>query len=150
LRAEKELQMKNVIITIKSCQTLSDSDEDCLELITGGQYSADSGNVMFCYEESELTGFEGTKTVFTIEPGTVVMSREGALSSKMVFQEGKKHTFVYETPHGSMTMGVDTHMILSCLDVDGGELEIHYAIDMNNASISKNSFKISMKTAQGS
>ena len=48
--------------------------------------------------ESELTGMEGTKTSFIFSPEEVVLSREGTLTSRMVFREGKKSTFLYDTP----------------------------------------------------
>lgn len=40
------------------------------------------------YEESELTGLAGVITTFRVEPGKVTLNREGALNSRMLFQEG--------------------------------------------------------------
>jgi uncharacterized beta-barrel protein YwiB (DUF1934 family) len=65
----------------------------------------------------------------------------------MVFQEGRKHYFAYNTPYGAMMMGVDTHSVRNRLHEGGGELEIKYAIDMDNNFVSKNTFHINIRRA---
>lgn len=139
--------MKNAIILIKGFQSSMESDEDCMELLTDGEYSLGNGIATFSYMESELTGFEGTKTTFAVESDKVVMTREGVVSNRLIFQEGRKHHFVYETPYGSITMGVDTHTISNRLNDNGGDLEINYIIDMDNAVLSRNRFIINVREA---
>lgn len=140
--------MKNVLISIKgfqSTQQTAETDEESFELVTDGEYSMDNGIVDFSYMESELTGYAGTKTSFHVEPDRVVLNRAGGLNGEMIFSEGRKHHFVYETPYGSLTMGIDTQSIVKDLNDEGGNLEIHYIIDVDNVMMSRNSFKISVK-----
>jgi uncharacterized beta-barrel protein YwiB (DUF1934 family) len=136
--------MKEVLLTIKSTQQVEDNN-DGIELVTDGRYSYGDGVIELEYQESELTGFAGTTTHFHIENGCITLTRTGTLRSEMIFQEGRKHTFMYETDEGSMTMGIDTRRMLCDLDENGGDIEIYYTIDIGNVILSKNSFVINIK-----
>lgn len=46
----------------------------------------------------------------------------------MVFQEGRRHLAMYNTPYGSMTIGVNTRHLLADLTERGGDIEIDYAM----------------------
>jgi uncharacterized beta-barrel protein YwiB (DUF1934 family) len=137
--------MKRVLISIKGFQSAQDADEESFELVTDGEYSLEGGVAEFSYMESELTGFAGTRTSFVIEPDRVVLNRAGGTAGEMIFSEGKKHHFVYETAYGSLMMGIDTQSIRKELDENGGDLEIHYVIDIDNVVMSRNTFKINVR-----
>ncbi len=113
-----------------------------MELVTAVEYGVENDEIRFSYWESELTGLDGTRTSFEVSPMGVVMSREGKLNSQMVFQEGRKHCFLYETPYGSATMGVNTHRIQNRLSEHGGDMEIDYVIDFDQTVVGRNKFKI--------
>lgn len=136
---------KEVIITISSSQTAPGGEADGAELITLGTYSFTQGQARFSYRESELTGLEGTETDFLIKREEIVLSRRGTVNAQMVFRPGKKHLFLYETPYGALTLGLDTQRIESSLDEHGGGLEIEYDLDFERAHISRNKFKINVR-----
>ncbi len=136
---------KDVIITIKGIQKYQGSGDDVIELVTDGEYSYGKKGASFTYMESEMTGLEGTKTTFTINSDSVTMSRSGTLTSNMVFEEGKKHHFLYELPFGATTMAIDTQMIRSELGENGGELEIFYTTDIDHSLVGKNQFFINIR-----
>lgn len=138
--------MKKVLISIKGFQSTQYSDEESFELVTDGEYAFDNGIIEFSYMESELTGYAvGMKTSFVVEPDRVTLTRAGGVNGEMIFSEGRKHHFVYETPYGSLTMGIDTQSIIHEMDENGGNLEIHYVIDVDSVVMSRNSFKINVK-----
>ena len=83
--------------------------------------------------------------VVTVQPKTVVLSREGKTNTTMEFQEGKKSYFLYETPFGSATMGLDTRRIRSSFDFHGGDMEIEYTVDMDQTIVGRNRFYIQVK-----
>lgn len=136
------MKMKEVIISIKGTQNDSGGEDNVIELETDGTFAFENGEGTLSYMESELTGLEGTKTSFSISPMGVVMTREGSLNSRMVFEEGKKHCFLYETPFGSATMGVNTTNISVSLDEHGGDMEIDYIVDFQHSVVGHNMFKI--------
>lgn len=141
--------MKDVIISITGVQNYPHGSDDAVELVTEGKYSYRDGHGVLSYMESELTGMQGTRTSFTFTPDEVVLSREGTLTSKMIFREGTKNTFLYDTPFGSATMGLDTHRIHSTLGPRGGDMEIDYVVDFDHAVVGRNKFRINVREQGG-
>lgn len=141
--------MKDVIISITGVQNYPMGSDDAVELVTEGKYSYRDGRGVLSYMESELTGMQGTKTSFTFTPDEVVLSREGTLTSKMIFREGTKNTFLYDTPFGSATMGLDTHRIHSTMGPRGGDMEIDYVVDFDHAVVGRNRFRINVREQGG-
>ena len=138
------MQMRDVIISVTGVQH-GVGGPDSLQLVTAGQYGVDRDEIRMTWEESELTGMEGTRTSITVQPRSVVLSREGANNSTMEFEEGHKHYFLYETPFGSATMGLDTHRIRSRLGFHGGDMEIEYTLDVNQTIVGRNRFYIQVQ-----
>ena len=136
---------KKVIISVKGTQAMEDVESEDVELITEGEYSYRNGRGTFRYEESEMTGMDGTTTVFKFSPEEVVISREGTVSSRMVFVEGRRNIFLYETPFGSATIGIDTHKITNTLNEQGGELNIAYSLYFEQMLVSRNQFLVKIK-----
>jgi uncharacterized beta-barrel protein YwiB (DUF1934 family) len=139
--------MKEVEISIKGIQN-GEGIDDGVEFRTEGQYDCGEDAITFAYEESELTGMKGTKTTFTITDEGVSLKREGGVNAIMMFQEGRKHNFLYNTPYGGITMGVDTYSILNDLDEFGGNLVIRYGVDMDGAQVSRNTFQVNIREAR--
>ena len=143
---KKKNDMKKAIIFIKGMPAIADSDDAGFELMTDGEYILENGISTFRYMESELTGLDGLLTTFNVEPDRVVLRRGDGYSGDMVFSENLKHHFLYDTPYGSITMGIDTHSIKKNMRDDGGSLEIRYDIEVDNATVSRNLFEINITT----
>ena len=141
--------LKDVIISITGVQNFPQGSDDTVELVTEGKYCYRDGKGELSYMESELTGMQGTRTSFTFTPTEVVLSREGTLTSKMVFREGTKNTFLYDTPVGSATMGLDPHQIHSTMGPRGGDMEIDYVVDFDHAVVGRNKFRINVREQGG-
>ena len=139
-------KMKRAIISIKGSPAVFDSDDEGFELLTDGEYCNKNGISTFNYVESELTGLDGLLTTFKIEHDRVVLNRGGIDFDEMIFSETQKHHFLYETPYGAITMGIDTHSIKKDMSDDGGNLEIRYDIEVDNITVSQNLFQINIRT----
>lgn len=137
--------MKKVIITVNGIQITAEEPAENMELITEGEYAFDHGTGFFTYEETEITGMEGTTTRFDFSPTEAVITREGSVRSKMLFIEGKKNVFLYNTPYGSMTMGIDTHKITNKLTEKGGTIDIDYTLSFDRMVVSRNRFSVKIK-----
>lgn len=140
---------KKVKITIKGSQYVPDSDEEFFELVTDGEYVQNGSRAEVSYIESELTGYNGLKTTFIVEPDMITLSRAGGAAGDMLFTVGRKQHFLFESGYGSITMGIDTHSISSDLGEDDGQFEIRYDVDVNNAIISRNEFLINFVRDEG-
>ena len=135
---------KDVMIYIRSLYGYGE-DEDIVEFTTDGQYAFDGDTACLTYEESEVTGMEGTRTSVLVSPDRVVVDRDGTVTSRMVFTPGEKHAFLYDTPIGSATLHMDTRNVKSRFNEHGGHMEIDYVIDMEHAFASRNKFKMTVK-----
>lgn len=140
---------KNVIISIKGVQRLEDADPDTMELVTEGRLEQDGNSYTLSYQESELTGLEGTMTTIQVEGEQVTLMRMGEFNSQMVFQEGRRHLSMYNTPYGAMSVGVNTRHLLADLSDKGGDIEIDYAIEIDHAIAGRSVFQIKVREANG-
>lgn len=139
---------ENVIISIKGRQLYDEQEPDGMELVTAGTLEVDpEGGYKLSYQESELTGMEGTQTVFRIRGKQVTLTREGGVNSMMVFEEGMRHVSMYETPFGALAIGINTRRMKNEMNATGGELEIDYAIEIDHAVTGQNLFQIKVKQA---
>ena len=140
---------KDVIISIKGVQQFENAEEDSMELVTAGRLEREGNSYTLSYQESEITGLEGTLTTFQIEPERVTLMRVGEFNSQMVFQEGRRHMSMYNTPYGAMTIGVNTQHLLADFTDRGGDIEIDYAIEIDHNVAGRNMFQIRVKEADG-
>ena len=137
---------KSVIISIKGKQSYEDVEDETIELVTEGLLNKEGeGEYTLSYQESELTGLEGTLTTFQVEQGRITLMRIGEVNSQMVFEEGRRHLSMYNTPYGALSVGVSTRRMRSDLRRDGGSIEIHYAIEIDHAVAGQNLFQISVR-----
>lgn len=136
---------KDVIISIRGTQDYSGTDPDTMELVTEGKLAVQDGALCLSYEESELTGMEGTTTVFQVEPEKVTLLRLGSVQSEMVFEEGRRHMSLYSTPYGNMEIGVRARRLNSTLEPTGGRLEIDYDIEINHMLAGQSLFRIDVR-----
>ena len=133
---------ENVIISIKSNQIYDEREPDFIELISAGTLEQTEEGYTITYQESELTGLEGTTTVLQVSEGQVTLLRQGEVNSVMVFEEGRQHVSVYETPAGTLAITINTRRLRSELDAQGGDIEIQYTIDVDRAATGLNLFHI--------
>jgi len=139
------LKNKEVMIQLKSIQSMGKKKEE-MELITKGQYRKTSDGFVISYDESEATGYEGSKTILTtIGENQVTMQRKGSTVSNLVIEKDKKHHCHYGTPYGDFMMGITANDIKSNLDASGGELYFKYVIDINSSYISDQEIFINVK-----
>ena len=137
--------MKDVVIYIRSLYGYGENEEEAIDFSTDGLYTYDGGTACMTYLETEVTGMEGTRTSVMVMSDRVVVDRDGTVTSRMVFQEGKKNAFLYDTPVGSATMHMDTRRILFRFNENGGELEIDYVLDLEHTFVTRNLFQIEVR-----
>ena len=140
---------KDVVISIKGMQQYEDTDPDTIELVTAGRMQRVGKSYTLSYQESELTGLEGTLTTIQVDGEQVTLMRVGEFTSQMVFQEGRRHLSMYNTPYGAMAIGVNTRHLLADLNDQGGEIEIDYAIEVDHAIAGRSIFQIKVTEAEG-
>ena len=109
--------------------------------MTEGTLELTEEGLRLSYEESALTGMEGTTTTFEVKGPQVILRRSGAVNSQMVFEEGRQHTSLYETPFGELTVDIQTSRLRHTLSERGGLMEIRYSIAVEHTVTGRNCFK---------
>ena len=137
---------KNVILFVRGEQQFDQGEPEVTELMTDGAMTLEEdGEITLTYQETELTGMEGTTTRFSIRDDTVVLARTGMVNSQLVFQRGKRNSSLYETPWGMMQVDVFTTSLAHRLDGRGGILEIKFNISVDHQVAGENQFKIRVR-----
>ena len=122
----------NVIISIQGKQSFEAQDDDTIELVTEG-----------CLEPDGDDGY--TLSYQEIERDRVTLLRVGEVNSQMVFEEGRRHLSMYDTPYGALSVGINTRKMRAELDARGGNIEIDYAIEIDHALAGQNLFRIHVR-----
>lgn len=137
---------EQVLLSIRGSQLYEGQEPDVMELVTEGTWSRqDDGRQTISYKETELTGLEGTTTSVHIDGPKVILERKGSVNSQMVFEVGRKHLSMYETPYGALSVGIETRRLKNTLQEGSGDLEIAYAIEIDNLMAGRSLFKMSVR-----
>lgn len=123
---------REVVLFIQGRQRYENQEPEVIELTTEGTMEFHGGGWDISYQESALTGLEGVTTTFRVEPGKVILTREGALNSQMVFQEGVEHDSLYQTPFGALLLTVRATSVFFDIVPDGGTIDLSYNINIEN------------------
>lgn len=95
------------------------------------------------YEEPD-DELKGCVTTLLIEDGGLVtMTRDGAYTTQMVMERGQRHVCHYATRSGICSSAY-SQKVESSVTEDGGELLLHYTIDVNADLASSNELKITV------
>ena len=127
-------------------EKLSFDNEERIEINTEGKCTEEGTRVDFSYEESEITGMEGSSTTVSFdqrEPGLVSMLRTGSVSTALVFEAGKRHHCVYQTPIMPFEICVHTLQVKNRL-LDEGYLHLDYIIEIRGAMAERTRFEMTV------
>ena len=125
---------REVVLVIRGRQSYEGQEPDVIELTTEGTMEFKDGGWDISYEESALTGMEGVTTTFRVEPGKVILSRTGALRSRMVFQQGVPHDILYQMAFGTLMITVCAKSVFFDILPDGGVIDLVYSIDIEQTA----------------
>lgn len=135
--------MKRVTLKIKGTQIDVNGEKNEIELITEGKFYIKNGSYYLVYNETELSGMEGSTTTLKIENEKVSMKRFGSNSSALIFEEGIKHKSLYQTFYGDMSMEVVTKKIdVNISEMGKGKVDLFYRLNMSNMIESQNRLSI--------
>lgn len=140
---------KDVIISIKGSQTYPGQTPEVIELVTAGKLArSEEGGFLLSYQESAVTGLKGTLTTIQVDGPRLTLMRVGTVNSQMVFEEGRRHLSLYDTPYGALSIGVRTRRVRTSLSDKGGEVSVHYALEIEEKTAGQNVFEINVREAE--
>jgi len=138
---------KDVIISVRGTQSEDGQNTNAIEFVTLGKYSKVNDAYYVTYNESEVTGMDGTTTTLSVANGVVTLIRVGSVNSHFVFQQGQKHVSYYDTEHGAFTIGVLADEVDVKMNDSGGEIHVGYQLEIDNNNTGKNDFIMLIREA---
>ena len=114
------------------------------EMTVEGNYLDNGTRVSITYKESELTGLEGSVATVSFQkndPGVISMLRSGSVKTALVFERGRRHHCVYQTPIMPFEVGVYTKKVHNGIEKEG-VLEMDYTVEIRGAQAERTKFQM--------
>lgn len=135
---------KQVLITVNSVIDGATGESDKMSFVTEGTLSRINDEYIVQYEESQLTGLDGTTTTLRVSRDSVTLIRQGNVDSMMLFEAGKTHLTDYDTQYGSVMLGITTRNINVEFNESGGKIQVDYILEYNRAYGGRNILDVSV------
>lgn len=134
---------KKAIITVDSA--IFSEEEDTISVVTPGDFTQTDYGFKVQYDETKISGMEGTKTTILIRKDSFDLIREGTTETKMEFENNKTTTSLYKTPYGIMDIRIDTRKLKINVDEKGGNINTIYILEIGGQPAMKTNLSIDIK-----
>ena len=121
---------KNVIISLTGLQYAKEEEEAPIEVINFGQYYKKGEKHYLLYEETEETG-RVTKCRIKVSEKELELQKRDRLNTRLLFLPGEAYLTNYETPYGSLLVGVNTHSLELYEEEEFLRATLKYGLEMN-------------------
>ncbi|AVQ37642.1 TPA: DUF1934 domain-containing protein [Clostridium botulinum] len=121
---------KKALIHVLSSVPETKEKNDSIEVVTPGNFYKKDRNYYAVYEETAISGMEGTTTTLKISEKNFSLIRMGSTSTKMDFALNKKNMSMYSTPYGTLEININTKKLDINIDDNGGSIYIDYIMSV--------------------
>ncbi len=133
---------KNVFLNISGTQVDSGASSN-VELFTDGHIIPWGLGWKLSYQETDISGMEGSITVIHALRDKVSMHRKGEFGARMEFRQGFPFVGSYQTPYGELRLRLYPSVVRCDLDTEGhGEIELKYQLEIGEENIGVNHLQI--------
>ena len=142
--------MRDELTEEEISDALGSDATDEIELCTEGFIETNErGQIEISYMENEEDPQLRTKSKIVFhsdEPSLVIMSKEGAISTVLSFEEGKTHICAYDTPFMPFKVYVTTKKLVNNL-LESGKMKLDYILNINDTDPQHFIITITLKDA---
>ena len=117
----------NAVISIRGRQYYDENTSDSIELTTDGSFEKQGDAYLISYDETAVTGLDGTRTTILVEPCNRIT--------------------LTPIEDNDMTLTIDAGRVINRLNDKGGSLFVDYQLEINSQLMSKNNFLIKIREA---
>ncbi len=129
-----------VVLNIRSEIITKGEEPQKMDFMTPGKLFSKDGGWYIIYEETELSGLAGSKTMLKFKDGMCSMHRYGPHASQLTFEVGVKHESIYGTPYGNFNMTTKGRTIDT--DFETGKVKLVYDLVIDGLSESVNTLEV--------
>lgn len=134
---------KKSIITISSKQ--NNMEDSAIEVVTPGEFYKDKDDYFAEYNETEISGMEGTRTILRVSPEKFSLLRVGTTNAEMQFEKNNKAITLYNTPYGVLEMKIETIDLKINIDDFGGDILVNYNLVIAGEKPQSTILKVNIK-----
>ncbi len=139
---------KDVILTISGLQFAQEMEAEPIEIVTAGNYYKKNGKHYIVYEEV-MEGFEGTtKNIIKLTEDYLDITKKGIANVHMVFEKNKKNMTCYQTPFGSIFIGIDAGQVKVEESEDNIDVNVAYALEANYEHLADCRIQMNIKSKE--
>lgn len=142
--------VRNILVSMVSQQVDTEGQTCEMTFATEGKYYEKAGYRYITYQESKVTGLEGTTTYLKLGHGHVAVIRMGSVEAKQVFAVGNRHHSSYITPYGVFEIVVNPWVVEDQVCAGEGYVRLEYDLEMEGKPCSRNSLMIKVQNIEGS
>ena len=119
-----------------------------VEVITPGDYYKKNNKHYIIYDEV-MEGFEGTtKNIIKLQEDCVDITKKGITNVHMVFEKNKKNVTCYETPFGSLMLGINAKDIKITEEENDISVDVRYALELNYEHLADCTIKMEIQSKE--
>ena len=138
------MEKKKSVFVISS-EITTDGEKSNIELTTTGNYSRLNGRWVLLYDEMSEDKTTVIKTIVKADDKSVMITRNGDVSSKLIMTEGERNMCQYRTQFGDILLGVYCNEVINKLNDNGGTISMSYTLDVNASVLSENNVMIKIR-----
>ena len=138
---------EKVFVKVKGLQFANgQEEEDIIEVINVGRYRIINGSEYVKYDEVNEESTQKSNNTIKISEKCVEITKKGLVTAHMSFVEGEKTMTFYDTPYGSIYLGIFAQNIQIERDEDDIRISIDYSIDMNYEKVADSHIDIEISS----
>lgn len=126
---------KDVLVSVSGIQLTIDG-ENPVEIISRGQYYKKNGKSYIKYQEISEDN-EVTECMIKVDGSRLEITKKGNSRSCMLFELDRNCMTPYETPFGTLMMGITTSDLIVLEDDDALVIKVRYSLDINYQFVSE-------------
>ncbi len=141
---------KEVLVTIRGMQFTKQEEGDLepIEVIMAGDYYKKNNKHYVIYDEI-IEGFDGTtKNIIKLQQNCVDIIKKGVANVHMTFEKNKKNVTCYDTPYGSLMLGINAKKIDIQEKEDDISVRVDYALELNYEHLANCNIKMAIRSRE--
>lgn len=142
------MKNKTVLLEVNGVAGIDEPMDEPIRLITTGKLSGEKDTWKLTYTETDPDTQHKRRVTMTLDKGVVTLQRGGPLGNSMVFEKERRYESSYQTPFGSLDLGLyPTQVHYRVTDEGDGEIKLRYHLDLEGHSTGLHQVNIRFKSS---
>ena len=139
---------KDVLLSISGLQFAEGVDNDSVEVITSGDYYKKNGKHYVVYDEVTEGTDELTKNIVKLGEDSLDITKRGVANVHIMFEKNRKNVSYYNTPFGSLLIGIDAKSVDIAETEDNIDVRVKYNLEVNYEHLADCSIIMNIKSKE--